>query len=154
MSELVVRVCSVATFHYVSVSKPNPVWFGKRSINYWLTFPNQIQFGFENNCVKFGGKWIPNQIQFGFGKKTANFRGQKSQINYSFVWKYFSTTLSLIFYISHILNVAISERCPISPTEAKKWKRNWLKIHKSTCLQSFRFKGKGKLCFTFQFIFF
>ena len=31
-------------------------------------FPNQIQFGLENNCVKFGGKLIPNRIQFGLEK--------------------------------------------------------------------------------------
>ena len=42
-----------ATFYYVSVSKPNPVWFGKKSSKSWRKFPNQIQFGLENNCENF-----------------------------------------------------------------------------------------------------
>ena len=77
--------CSAATFHYVSVSKPNPVWFGKKSSYYWQTFPNQIQFGLENYCVKFGEKLIPNQVQFGLEKDAEHFIRQKSQTNYRLV---------------------------------------------------------------------
>ena len=93
--------CSAATFHYVSISKPNPVWFGKKSSNYWPTFPNQIQFGLENYCVKFGGKLIPNQIQFGLEKNAEHFSRQKSQTNSRLVWKYLFNYLKF-FNISDI----------------------------------------------------
>ena len=57
--------CTAATFHYVSVSKPNPVWFGKKSSNYWQTFPNQIQFGLEKKCWTFQQTKISNQFLCG-----------------------------------------------------------------------------------------
>ena len=60
-----------------SQTKSSLVW--KKSSNYWRTFPNQIQFCLENNCVKFGGKLIPNQIQFSLEKNAEHFSRQKSQ---------------------------------------------------------------------------
>ena len=41
------RVCTAATFHSVSFSKPNPVWFGKVTPKNAYNFPNQLQFGLE-----------------------------------------------------------------------------------------------------------
>ena len=49
-------------------------------------FPNQIQFGLENYCVKFGGKLIPNQIQFGL-EKNPQIIGKLFQTKSSLVWK-------------------------------------------------------------------
>ena len=142
-----------ATFYYVSVSKPNPVWFGKKSSNYWRIFPNQIQFGLENSFVKFGGKLIPNQIQFGLEKNAEHFSRQKSQTNSRLVWKYFFNYLNISDILTKFENVAISKRCLLLP-KSESWNR--FKMHKKEmkALQSFSFKGKWKLSFTFHCVFF
>ena len=41
--------CSSATFYCVSISKPIPVWFGKKFKILTTCFPNQFQFGLEKN---------------------------------------------------------------------------------------------------------
>ena len=40
---------SAATFYSVSISKPIPVWFGKKFKILTTRFPNQFQFGLEKN---------------------------------------------------------------------------------------------------------
>ena len=42
-------VCTAATFYSVSISKPIPVWFGKKIKILTTCFPNQFQFGLEKN---------------------------------------------------------------------------------------------------------
>ena len=42
-------VGSAATFYSVSISKPIPVWFGKKIKILTTCFPNQFQFGLEKN---------------------------------------------------------------------------------------------------------
>ena len=41
------QMSSAATFYYVSISKPIPVWFGKKFKILTTRFPNQFQFGLE-----------------------------------------------------------------------------------------------------------
>ena len=41
--------CTAATFYSVSISKPIPVWFGKKFKILTTRFPNQFQFGLEKN---------------------------------------------------------------------------------------------------------
>ena len=42
-------MCTAATFYSVSISKPIPVWFGKKFKILTTRFPNQFQFGLEKN---------------------------------------------------------------------------------------------------------
>ena len=42
-------MCTTATFYSVSISKPIPVWFGKKFKILTTRFPNQFQFGLEKN---------------------------------------------------------------------------------------------------------
>ena len=60
-------------------TKSSLVW--KKILKLLANFSNQIQVGFENNCIEFGGKLIPNQIQFGLEKNAGHFSRQKSQTN-------------------------------------------------------------------------
>ena len=62
-----VKMCSAATFHSVSFSKPNPVWFGKVT---------------PKNCVRFS-----KPIPVWFGKKKIDFARCRFQTKFRLVWK-------------------------------------------------------------------
>ena len=60
----IANVCIAATFHSVSFSKPNSVWFGKVTPKNAKDFTNQFQFGLETKKMICKTQ-IPNQIQIG-----------------------------------------------------------------------------------------
>ena len=57
--------CNAATFHSVSFSKPNPVWFGKVTPKNCVRFSKPIPIWFGKKKNWFCKTQIPNQIQIG-----------------------------------------------------------------------------------------
>ena len=68
--------CSEATFHSVSFSKPNPVWFGKDT---------------PKKCVGFS-----KPIPVWFGKKKWNFARRRFQTKFRLVWKILMTIVNVL----------------------------------------------------------
>ena len=59
---------SAATFYSVSISKPIPVWFGKKFKILTTRFPNQFQFGLEK-MTTFQKQKIPNLFHISLEKR-------------------------------------------------------------------------------------
>ena len=68
--------CNAATFHSVSFSKPNPVWFGKDT---------------PKKCVGFS-----KPIPVWFGKKNWYFARRRFQTKFRLVWKKLMTIVNLM----------------------------------------------------------
>ena len=116
--------CTAATFHSVSFSKPNPVWFGKVTPKNYVQFskPIPLWFGKKKNDfarrrfkTKFRLVWkilmtivnvlqIPNQIQFGL---------EKSLIEYSVEYRSVGWSWHTIGWTSlHCSEVSVVHSCP------------------------------------------
>ena len=74
--------CTAATFHSVSFSKPNPVWFGKVT---------------PKNCLKFS-----KPIPVWFGKKKNDFARGRFQTKFRLVWKILMTIVNVLKIPNHI----------------------------------------------------
>ena len=68
--------CTAATFHSVSFSKPNPVWFGKVT---------------PKNCVQFS-----KPIPVWFGKKKIDFARHRFQTKFRLVWDNLMTIVNFL----------------------------------------------------------
>ena len=65
--------CTAATFHSVSFSKPNPVWFGKKKIDFERRrFQTKFRLVWKILMTIVNVLKIPNQIQFGLEKLLTN----------------------------------------------------------------------------------
>ena len=69
-------ICYAATFHSVSFSKPNPVWFGKVTLK---------------NCIQFS-----KPIPVWFGKKKIDFARRIFQTKFRMVWKILMTIINVL----------------------------------------------------------
>ena len=75
-------ICSAATFHSVTFSKPNPVWLGKVT---------------PKNCV-----WFSKPIPIWFGKKKIDFASCIFQSKFRLVWKILMTIVNVLKIPNHI----------------------------------------------------
>ena len=84
--------CTSATFYSVSISKPIPVWFGKKIKILTTCFPNQFQFGLEKNYNFDDSFSKPIPVWFG---KNDHFSEAK---NSKLIPHFFGKTLKSIYF--------------------------------------------------------
>ena len=103
---------SAATFHSVSFSKPNPVWFGKVT---------------PKNCVRFS-----KPIPVWFGKKKIDFARHRFQTKFRLVWEILMTIVNVLKIPNQIQfglekSLTIANALNLEPIPVLFWKSHFRK---------------------------